>query len=364
MKHIITSESVSAWHPDKMCDQISDAILDAYLTKDPLARVACECLVTTDTLIIAGEITSQAHVDHIAVARNTINTIWYDRPDLFFDGHTCQVTDLIHTQSPDIAMGVDVWWAGDQGIMYGYASDETPELMPAPIMYAHKLARELHHLRTNHIISYLRPDAKTQVSVVYDEDRVIRIDTVVVSTQHDPDIAQEQIHTDIKNQLILPVLGDLIDDQTIFFINPTGQFIVWWPHGDTGLTGRKIIVDTYWWVGRHGGWAFSGKDPTKVDRSAAYMARYLAKYCVSKWYCRRCEIQLWYAIGVVQPVSLYVNCFDTQTKNLTDIIQDLKQFDCSPKGIIQFLDLRRPIYQQTASYGHFGRKEFSREQIA
>jgi S-adenosylmethionine synthetase len=363
MKYIITSESVSAWHPDKLCDQISDAILDAYLSQDPLSRVACECLVTTDHLVIAGEITSTAQVDHEAIARKTIIAIWYDRPDLEFDGNTCEITDLTHTQSPDIAMGVDTGGAGDQGIMYGYASDETPELMPAPITYAHRLAQGLHNLRTNNTINYLRPDAKTQVSVEYNDGKVVRIDTIVVSTQHDDNISQGQIYNDIKQHLIQPLLGDLIDDQTILHINPTGQFIIGGPHGDTGLTGRKIIIDTYGWVGRHGGGAFSGKDPTKVDRSAAYMARYLAKYCVTKWRCKQCEIQLGYAIGVAQPVSIYINCFDTQTRKIEDIIEDLKQFDCSPNGIISFFDLRRPIYQQTAAYGHFGRSTLPREQI-
>ena len=363
MKYIITSESVSAGHPDKLCDQISDAILDAYLAQDPLARVACECLVTTNHLIIAGEITSTARVDHESIARKTITDIGYNRPDMYFDGNTCQITDLTHTQSPDIAMGVDTGGAGDQGIMYGYASDETSELMPAPITYAHRLAQWLYNLRINKIINYLRPDAKTQVSVEYENGKVIRIDTIVVSTQHDEHISQDQIYTDIKTHLIQPLLGDLIDDQTILHINPTGQFIIGGPHGDTGLTGRKIIIDTYGWVGRHGGGAFSGKDPTKVDRSAAYMARYLAKYCVAKWRCKQCEVQLWYAIGVVQPVSIYINCFSTETRNIEDIIKDLKQFDCSPNGIINFFDLRRPIYQQTAAYGHFWRQEFPREHL-
>jgi S-adenosylmethionine synthetase len=346
-----------------MCDQISDAILDAYLAQDPFSRVACECLVTTDHLTIAGEITSKARVDHTAVARKVINEIGYNSPDLYFDGNTCVIQDLTHTQSSDIAMGVDTGGAGDQGLMYGYACNDTPELMPAPIVYAHKLAQKLHELRKDWTLSYLRPDGKTQVSVEYEENKIIRIDTVVVSTQHAPDVTQEQIHADLRKYLIEPVLGALIDNQTKLYINPTGQFIIWWPHGDTGLTGRKIIVDTYGGVGRHGGGAFSGKDPTKVDRSAAYMARYLAKYCVANKWCDSCEVQMGYAIGVVQPVSLYVNCFGTEKLPAEEIVQRLEQFDLSPKGIIEFLDLRRPIYQNTAAYGHFGRPEFPWEQV-
>lgn len=364
MTHIITSESVTAWHPDKLCDQISDAILDAYLAQDPTARVACECLVTTDTLIIAGEITSTATVDHKAVARKTIIDIGYDRPALFFDGHTCEITDLIHTQSPDIAQWVDTGWAGDQGIMYGFASNETPDLMPAPIRYAHRLAKQLHEVRLSKIIPYLRPDGKTQVSVEYDGDKIIRIHTVVLSTQHDPDIPQSQIAEDIKREVIQPIMGDLVDDKTLYYINPTGNFVIWWPHGDTGLTGRKIIIDTYGWVGRHGGGAFSGKDPTKVDRSAAYMARHLAKAIVHKWWASKCEIQLSYAIGVIQPISIYVDTFGTGTWSVEDIYKWIADtFDLSPSGIIKYLDLRKPIFQNTAAYGHFGRGEFRWEQV-
>ena len=364
MTYIITSESVTAGHPDKMCDQISDAILDAYLAQDPMARVACECLVTTDRLIIAGEVTSTATVDHEAVARETIRKIGYDRPALYFDCHTCEVTDLIHTQSPDIAQGVDTGWAGDQGIMFGFASDETPDLMPAPIRYAHRLAKQLHDVRLSGKIPYLRPDGKTQVSIEYDDKGIVRIHTVVLSTQHDPDIDQAQIHKDVKREVIVPIMGDMIDDQTVFHINPTGLFIIGWPHGDTGLTGRKIIVDSYGGMGRHGGGAFSGKDPTKVDRSAAYMARYLAKAIVSKWRAKKCEIQLSYAIGVAQPISLFIETFGTGTKDLEEIYTWIREnFDLSPAGIIAFLDLRRPIYNATAAYGHFGRDLFSWEKV-
>ncbi len=364
MTYIITSESVTAGHPDKLCDQISDSILDAYLKQDPLARVACECLVTTNRLIIAGEVTSTAKVNHEAVARETIKNIGYNRPELYFDGNTCEITDLIHTQSPDIAQGVDTGWAGDQGIMFGFASDETPDLMPAPIRYAQRLAKQLHDIRVSKKIPYLRPDGKTQVSVEYNDKGIVRVHTVVLSTQHDEDIPQAQIHADIKREVIAPIMGDMIDEDTIFHINPTGNFVIGGPHGDSGLTGRKIIVDTYGGMGRHGGGAFSGKDPTKVDRSAAYMARYLAKAIVSKWWAKKCEIQLSYAIGVAQPISLYIDAFGTATKDVEDMYTWIREnFDLSPKGIINFLDLRRPIYQATAAYGHFWRDMFTREQI-
>ncbi len=365
MPRLITSESVAAGHPDKLCDQISDALLDAYLSQDPHARVACECLVTTDHLTIAGEITSTAQVNHAEVARKTIIDIGYDRPDLFFDGHTCAITDLIHTQSPDIAQGVDTWGAGDQGLMYGFACDETPDLMPAPIWYAHRLAKQLHDVRSQQILWYLRPDGKTQVTIAYDEHgKPMRIDTIVLSTQHGPEVSQTQLHADIKKHVILPIAGELIDADTIFHINPTGTFVIGGPHGDTGLTGRKIIVDTYGGVGRHGGGAFSGKDPTKVDRSAAYMARYLAKRIVAEGRASRCEVQLSYAIGVAQPVSVHVETFGTEQRSTKEIEQRIKKsFDLSPAGIIAFLHLKQPIYQKTASYGHFGRNDVSWEQV-
>lgn len=364
MTHFISAESVTAGHPDKICDQISDAILDAYLRQDPFARVACECLVTTDQLIIAGEITSTAYVDHIHIARETIVKIWYDSPTLYFDGHTCKINDLTHTQSPDIAQGVDTGGAGDQWIMFGYATDETPYLMPAPIRYAHLLAMRLHEVRTKKIVPYLRPDWKTQVSIEYDKHGMVRIDTVVLSTQHNPDIYQDQLRIDMMTQVILPVLWTLVDEKTIYHINPTGTFVIWWPHGDTGLTGRKIIVDTYGGIGRHGGGAFSGKDPTKVDRSAAYMARCIAKSIVAQWRAKKAELQLAYAIGVAQPVSIFIDTYWTATIPETTIQERIREtFDLSPAGIIHFLDLRKPIYQKTATYGHFGRSEFTREQV-
>lgn len=363
MTHFISAESVTAGHPDKICDQISDAILDAYLRQDPFARVACECLVTTDQLVIAGEITSTAIVDHIHIAREVIVRIWYNSPELYFDGHTCKILDLTHTQSPDIAQWVDSGGAGDQWIMFGYATDETPDLMPAPIRYAHQLALRLHEIRTQKIVPYLRPDGKTQVSIEYDHNGIVRVDTIVLSTQHAPDITHDQLSIDIMTHVILPVMWTLVDENTTYHINPTGTFIIWWPHGDTGLTGRKIIVDTYGGIGRHGGGAFSGKDPTKVDRSAAYMARYIAKQIVAQWRAKKAEIQLAYAIWVAQPVSVFVDTWWTATipeNTIEDRIN--KTFDLSPVGIIHFLDLRKPIYQKTASYGHFWRTVFSREQ--
>jgi len=364
MSYLFTSESVTAWHPDKICDQISDAILDAYLAQDPYSRVACECLVTTDTLILAGEITSQVTVDHAAIARNIIVNIWYNREELLFDGNTCRIEDLIHTQSPDIALGVDTGGAGDQWIMFGYACDETPDLLPAPLWYAHRLAQQLHTVRSTGKLSYLRPDGKTQVTCVYDDHGLVRIHTIVISSQHDPEVTQEMMHADLLREVILPVVGDLVDDQTIYHINPTGQFIIWGPHGDTGLTGRKIIVDSYGGVGRHWWWAFSGKDPTKVDRSAAYMARYLAKSVVAKCRAKKCEIQLSYVIWVAEPVSIFIETFGTESYKKASILERiLETFDLTPTGIITFLDLRKPIYTPTAAYGHFGRPWFSREEI-
>lgn len=364
MKHFITSESVTQWHPDKICDQISDAILDACLAQDNLSRVACESLATTNKIVIAGEITTKAKVNFEQVARDVIVNIWYDSDAKFFDGNTCDVEVLLHTQSPDIAMGVDTGGAGDQGIMYGYASNETESYLPLPIDLAHKLAKQLTKVRKDGTLPYLYADGKTQVTVEYEDHTPVRIDTVVVSSQHSDSVTQEQLRADIKKLVIDPIVGNLIDENTKYHINPTGNFHVGGPAGDTGLTGRKIIVDTYGGVGRHGGGAFSGKDPTKVDRSWAYIARYLAKNIVASGICDKCEIQLWYAIWVAQPVSIYVDCFGTEKVDLqkiTDAIQN--NFDLSPKWIIEKLDLRKPKFQQTAAYGHFGRNEFSWEQI-
>ena len=363
-KHYFTSESVTEGHPDKLCDQISDAILDACLVQDPLSRVACECLVAMWTLIISWEITTTAVVDYEAVARKTIVDIGYDADEKHFDGKSCSVISFIHTQSPDIAQWVDTGGAGDQWIMYGYASNEIESYLPLPIYLAHALAKKLAEVRKNGTLPFLYPDGKTQVTVEYEEQKPIRVDTVVVSSQHALTVTQKEIADWIMQRVIRPILGTMIDDQTKFHINPTGAFNVWWPAGDTGLTGRKIIVDTYGGIGKHGWGAFSGNDPTKVDRSWAYIARYLAKNIVASWICDRCEIQLWYAIWVVQPVSVYVDCFGTQKVDLQKIVDTVKNnFDLSPKWIIEKLDLRKPIFQKTAAYGHFGREEFSWERL-
>jgi len=364
MKHFITCESVTEGHPDKICDQISDAILDACLAQDPLSRVACECLITAGTLVISGEITTQAVVDYEAIARKTIIDIGYDADEKYFDAKTCKVISFIHTQSPDIAQWVDTGGAGDQGIMYGYACNETANYLPLPIDLAHELAWQLSQKRKDGTLPFLYPDGKTQVTVEYDDLTPLRVDAVVVSSQHALDVTQEQIHAAITEHVIQPVLGTLIDSQTKFYINPTGMFNMWWPAGDTGLTGRKIIVDTYGGIGKHGGGAFSGKDTTKVDRSGAYIARYLAKNIVWAGIADRCEIQLGYAIGVPQPVSVYVDCFGTEKVALQSIIDAVKNnFDLSPKWIITKLDLRKPIFQKTAAYGHFGRDGFTWEQL-
>lgn len=364
MKHFITCESVTEWHPDKMCDQISDAVLDACLTQDPYSRVACETLTTTWIVIVAGEITTKANIDYESIVRNVVVDIWYDGDRKYFDGNNCSVVNLLHKQSPNIAQWVDIGGAGDQGIMYGYACNETTSYLPLPIYLAHTLARKLTEVRKNWTLNYLYPDGKTQVTVEYEDQKPVRIDTVVVSSQHSLDVTQEQISAGIREHVITPVLGDLVDAYTKFFINPTGIFNIWWPKGDSGLTGRKIIVDTYGGIGKHGGWAFSGKDPTKVDRSWAYIARYLAKNIVASWICERCEIQLGYAIWVIQPVSIYVDCFWTEKVDLQHIVDAVKNnFDLSPKWIIEKLDLRKPIFKSTAAYGHFGRDEFSREQL-
>ncbi len=359
MKHIFTSESVTEGHPDKIADQVSDAVLDAVLRDDPYGRVACETLVTTGICVVAGEITTKTYVDVPKLVRGVINEIGYNDAAFGFDCHTCAVVNMIQAQSPDIAMGVDTGGAGDQGLMFGYACDETPELMPMPIMLAHQLTRQLSEVRRSGKVPYLRPDGKTQVSVEYIGGKPTRIDAVVVSSQHDDEATSKQIEEDIKKFVINPVVpSDMIDSQTKFHINPTGRFVIGGPHGDTGLTGRKIIVDTYGGMGRHGGGAFSGKDPTKVDRSACYMARYVAKNLVASGLASRAEVQLAYAIGVAEPVSINVNTFGTGKVDdalLADVVRE--NFVLTPAGMIKHLNLRRPIYQKTAAFGHFGRTE-------
>ncbi len=375
-KRLFTSESVTEGHPDKMCDAISDAILDALMEKDPMSRVACETASCTGFVLVTGEITTKAYVDIQKIVRDTVREIGYDRSEYGFDGNTCAVLTAIDEQSSDIAMGVDkaleakektmsedeieAIGAGDQGMMFGYATNETEEYMPYPISLAHKLAQQLTKVRKDGTLKYLRPDGKSQVSVEYDEaGKPIRLEAVVLSTQHDPDVTQEQIHEDIKKYVFDPVLPkDLLDANTKYFINPTGRFVIGGPHGDAGLTGRKIIVDTYGGYARHGGGAFSGKDCTKVDRSAAYAARYAAKNIVAAGLADKCEIQLSYAIGVARPTSVMVDTFGTgkvSDEKLVDIIRE--NFDLRPAGIIKMLDLRRPIYKQTAAYGHFGRND-------
>ncbi len=361
---IFTSESVSAGHPDKICDQISDAILDAILTKDKNARVAIETLVKDNNVVLAGEATTTADIDFEAITRNTINEIGYNDDIYGFNGNTCIITNLVGKQSLDISQGVDKstnkeQGAGDQGLMFGYACDETFELMPAPIMYAHKLVRKQAELLHNKTISWLRPDAKSQVSCIYENNKVVAIDAVVLSSQHDEGIARNDLVEAIMENIIKPVLPDnLLTKRTKFHINPTGNFVIGGPVGDAGLTGRKIIVDTYGGMARHGGGAFSGKDPSKVDRSAAYGARYVAKNIVAAGLASRCEIQISYAIGVAKPTSIGINTFNTATIDESTIRQLVRQhFDLKPEGLITMLDLKRPIYKQTASYGHFGRNE-------
>ncbi len=375
-KRLFTSESVTEGHPDKVCDAISDAILDACMEQDPMSRVACETACCTGFVLITGEITTNAYVDMQKVVRETVKEIGYTKADYRFDGDSCAVFVAIDEQSADIAMGVDkaleakenkmseeeieAIGAGDQGMMFGYATNETPELMPYPISLAHKLALQLTKIRKDGTLTYLRPDGKSQVSVEYDEnDKPVRLEAVVLSTQHDPDVTQEQIHEDIKKYVFDPILpAEMIDENTKFFINPTGRFVIGGPHGDAGLTGRKIIVDTYGGYARHGGGAFSGKDCTKVDRSAAYAARYVAKNIVAAGLADKCEIQLSYAIGVAQPTSIMIDTFGTgklSDEKLVDVVRE--NFDLRPAGIIKMLDLRRPIYKQTAAYGHFGRND-------
>jgi S-adenosylmethionine synthetase len=359
-RFLFTSESVTEGHPDKIADQISDAILDACLEQDPFSRVAAETLTATGLVVIAGEITTKAYVDLQSVVRGVVASIGYDNALYGFDSNTCAVISAIDKQSGDIAQGVDTGGAGDQGMMFGYASNETPELMPAPISLAHKLVRQLTAVRKSGKLAYLRPDGKSQVTVEYDENgKPARIDAVVISSQHSDSVSNEELHADILKYVIQAVLPpELLDEHTKYFINPTGRFVIGGPMGDTGLTGRKIIVDTYGGVGRHGGGAFSGKDPTKVDRSAAYMARYIAKNIVAAGLAERTEVELAYAIGVAEPVSVLVETFGTgkiSEAKLTELVR--KNFALTPKGIIESLNLRRPIYQKTAAYGHFGRND-------
>ena len=377
-KRLFTSESVTEGHPDKMCDAISDAILDALMEKDPMSRVACETATTTGVVMVMGEITTNAYVDIPKIVRDTVREIGYTRAKYGFDADTCGVITTIDEQSADIALGVDkaleakenkmseeeidAIGAGDQGMMFGFATDETEEFMPYPIALAHKLALQLTKVRKDGTLTYLRPDGKTQVTVEYDEnDKPMRLDAVVLSTQHDLEVTQEQIHADIKKYVFDPILpADMVDDETKFFINPTGRFVIGGPHGDSGLTGRKIIVDTYGGYARHGGGAFSGKDCTKVDRSAAYAARYVAKNIVAAGLAKKCEIQLSYAIGVAHPTSIMVDTFGTGKLSDTRLVEIIREnFDLRPAGIIKMLDLRRPIYKQTAAYGHFGRNDLN-----
>lgn len=369
-KFVFTSESVSMGHPDKLADQISDGVLDALLEQDPNSRVACETLVTTNLAMIAGEISTTAKVDYESIIRNVIREVGYTSPDIGIDADSCEVIVKIDEQSPDIAQGVDAddstgkeIGAGDQGLMFGFACDDTPELMPLPIALSHNILERLTEARQNNEVDWLRPDSKSQVSIEFDGDRPIRINTVVVSTQHSPDVTSEEIRDFVENKIVRPLLPeDLVDDQIVFHINPTGKFVIGGPHGDCGLTGRKIIVDTYGGWGRHGGGAFSGKDSTKVDRSAAYMARHVAKNIVAAGMARRCEVQFAYAIGVTDPVSVHVDTQGTGTVDDELICQAITEFfPLSPGGIIDYLKLRQPVFRKTAAGGHFGRSEFSWE---
>ena len=363
-RYLFTSESVTEGHPDKIADQISDAVLDAALAGDPMSRVACETLVTTGTCIVAGEITTKTVIDVPKLARTTINEIGYNDATYGYDGNTCGVFNLIQTQSPDISMGVDTGGAGDQGLMFGYACDETPELMPLPIQMAHRLVERLSVARREGVLKFLRPDGKSQVSVEYVDNKPKRIEAVVISTQHAPEVSTEELRKEIKRHIIDAIVPqNMVDSSTKYHINPTGRFVIGGPNGDTGLTGRKIIVDTYGGMGRHGGGAFSGKDPSKVDRSGCYAARWVAKNVVASGLCDRCEVQVAYAIGVAEPVSVMVDSFGTgkvSDDKLTALVR--KHFDLTPRGIIEALKLRRPIYRKTAAYGHFGRGDFAWEQ--
>ena len=377
MKRLFTSESVTEGHPDKLCDYISDSILDSYLAKDKNARVACETVAGKGEIFITGEITSTANVDIEQVVRDTIKEVGYADSEYDIDYRTCKIYINLSKQSPDLALGVDKSLedkegkdvesegAGDQGLMFGYACDETEELMPLPISLAHKLSKRLTEVRREKIIDYLRPDGKTQVTVEYDGDKPVRIDTIVVSTQHLPDVDMNVLKKDIIEKVIKPIVpANLLDENTKYFINPTGRFVIGGPLGDSGLTGRKIIVDTYGGAARHGGGAFSGKDPTKVDRSASYMARHIAKNIVANGYAKKCEIQIAYSIGVAKPVSIYVNTYGTNTIPEEKIIEKIdKTFDLTPRAIINYLDLQRPIYRQTTNYGHFGKKDLPWEKI-
>jgi S-adenosylmethionine synthetase len=370
MRNLFTSESVSEGHPDKVCDQISDAVLDALIKQDKTSRVACETFVTTGMVLVGGEITTKGYIEIQEIVRNVIRDIGYTKAGVGFDADSCSVLSSIHSQSPDIAQGVDTGGAGDQGMMFGYASSETPELMPAPIMYAHKLVQKLAEVRKKqpNLMPYLRPDAKSQVTVEYDGNgKPIRVDTIVVSTQHNPEATQKKIKEDVIENIVHNVIpSGMLDNKTRYFVNPTGRFEIGGPHGDSGLTGRKIVVDTYGGRAPHGGGAFSGKDPTKVDRSAAYAARHIAKNIVAAKLATECQIQVAYAIGVADPVSIQINTFGTglmPDAQLADFI--LKEIDLTPRGIIKRLDLRRPIYRKTSNYGHFGRseKEFTWEKL-
>ena len=358
-RHLFTSESVTEGHPDKIADQISDAVLDAVMAEDPLGRVACETLVTTGLAMISGEITTKTYVDFPSIVRNTIREIGYTRAKYGFDSETCAVISSIDPQSPDIAQGVDTGGAGDQGLMFGFACRETKELMPLPITLAHKLVRRLTEMRKSNEVDFLRPDGKSQVTIEYEGKRPIRASAIVISTQHSPNVSNRDLREAVLEKVIKPVVpAELLDKDTVFHINPTGRFVIGGPQGDTGLTGRKIIVDTYGGRGRHGGGAFSGKDPTKVDRSACYMARYIAKNLVAAGVADEVEVQLAYAIGVADPVSIYVDTFGTSTLEQEKLVQLVREhFQMTPRGIIDSLKLRRPIYKKTAAYGHFGRHE-------